>query len=77
MTAGGNATQYFSRLTENKIRRVRSGQLSDITEQDCLIQETFLHQVLDHEPKELPFAIDHGDLAPLNVIVDTEYNITG
>ncbi|KAF1972835.1 hypothetical protein BU23DRAFT_143895 [Bimuria novae-zelandiae CBS 107.79] len=31
----GTATQYFSRLTESKLSRVRNGQLFGITEQDC------------------------------------------
>jgi RIO-like serine/threonine protein kinase len=77
MVVGRNATEYFSRLTQNKLRRVRSGELSGITEHDCLNQEKFLHQVLRDEPEQLPFAIDHGDLAPLNIIVDSEHNITG
>jgi len=33
--------------------------------------------VLYPELEHAPFAIDHGDLAPLNIIVDSEYNVTG
>jgi hypothetical protein len=77
MIVGGTATQYFWRLTRNKLRRVRNGQLFGITEQDCFDQKNLLHQVLYPELEEAPFAIDHGDLAPLNIIVDSEYNITG
>jgi hypothetical protein len=64
---GGTATEYFSRLTNNKLLRARKGQLPGITEQDCL----------DPELESAPFAIDHGDLAPQNIIVDSSYNIKG
>jgi hypothetical protein len=74
---GGSARQYFSRLTENKLRRVRNGQLCGITEQDCFDQRDLLHHVLYPELEEAPFAMDHGDLAAQNIIVDSEYNITG
>ncbi|KAH8727369.1 hypothetical protein GQ44DRAFT_582229, partial [Phaeosphaeriaceae sp. PMI808] len=73
----GTATQYFSRLTNNKLRRVRNGQLPSINEQDCFEQQSLLYQVLYPELESAPFAIDHGDLAPLNIIVDSEYNVTG
>ncbi|KAH8691063.1 hypothetical protein GQ44DRAFT_744738 [Phaeosphaeriaceae sp. PMI808] len=73
----GTATQYFTRLSNNKLRRVRDGQLPGINEQDCFEQQRLLHQVLYPELENAPFAIDHGDLAPLNIIVDSEYNVTG
>ncbi|KAF2844424.1 hypothetical protein T440DRAFT_484210 [Plenodomus tracheiphilus IPT5] len=71
------ATQYFSRLAANRLHRVRSGNLPGITVQNCFDQETLLEQVLNPELEHAPFAIDHGDLAPLNIIVDSKYNITG
>ncbi|KAF1993222.1 hypothetical protein P154DRAFT_625607 [Amniculicola lignicola CBS 123094] len=73
----GTATEYFSRLTSNKFRRVRNNQLPGITEQDCFDQQSLLPQVLYPELEVAPFAMDHGDLAPMNIIVDSEYNITG
>jgi hypothetical protein len=74
---GGTATEYFSRLSRNKLHRIRNGQLRDITEQDCSKQESLLRQVLYPELEDAPFALDHGDLAPLNIIVDSEHNVTG
>jgi hypothetical protein len=44
---------------------------------DCIDQQELLCQVLDPELEHAPFAIDHGDLAPSNIIVDAEYNVTG
>ncbi|KAF2274411.1 uncharacterized protein EI97DRAFT_128266 [Westerdykella ornata] len=73
----GTATQYFSRLMDNKLRRVRNGQLPELTEQDCFDQRDLLRQVILPELENAPFAIDHGDLAAQNIIVDSEYNITG
>lgn len=74
---GGTATEYFSRLTNNKLLRARKGQLPGITEQDCLDQKSLLDQVLHPELENALFAIDHGDLAPQNIIVDSAYNIKG
>jgi hypothetical protein len=77
MIAGVTATQYFSRLTNNKLVRVRNGKLPGITTQDCFDQKYYLHRMLNPELEQAPFAIDHGDLAPSNIIVDSEYNVTG
>jgi len=73
----GTATEYFLRIIDNKFYRVRNGNLPNITEQDCLDQKNLLPKVLHPELENKPFAIDHGDLSPLNIIVDTEYNVTG
>jgi hypothetical protein len=75
--AGGTAAQYFSRLIDNKLRRVRSGELAGITVQDCHDQEVLLDRVVDSKLEHAPFAIDHGDLAPLNIIVNPEFDVTG
>lgn len=77
LIVGGPATKYFSRVIDNKITRVRNGRLPDITEQDCLDQKSLLSRVLHPELENAPFAIDHGDLSPLNILVDSDYNITG
>jgi hypothetical protein len=42
-----------------------------------LVQKALLDQVLYPELKHAPFAKDHGDLAPLNIIVNSEYDVTG
>jgi len=77
LIVGGPATKYFSRVIDNKITRVRNGRLPYITEQDCLDQRSLLSRVLHPELENAPFAIDHGDLSPLNILVDSDYNITG
>lgn len=74
---GGTATDYFSGMIDNKIGRVRSGMLPELTEQDCLDQQKLLPDVLDPRLDDAPFAVDHGDLGPLNILVDAENNITG
>ncbi|KAF1935922.1 hypothetical protein EJ02DRAFT_360414 [Clathrospora elynae] len=73
----GAAAQYFSRLIDNKLRRAGDGKLDGITVQDCFDQKVLLDQVLYPELEHAPFAIDHGDLAPLNIIVNSEYDVTG
>lgn len=74
---GGSATEYFTRIIDNKFSRVRNGHLPDITERDCLDQQRLLPEVLHPELEDAPFAIDHGDLSPSNIIVDSDHNITG
>jgi RIO-like serine/threonine protein kinase len=76
-TTGETTAHYFSRLAANQLCRVRNGKLPGITEQYCFDQEKLLHQVLHLELEHTPFAIDHGDLAPFNIIVDSEHNVTG
>ncbi|OAQ59494.1 phosphotransferase enzyme family domain-containing protein [Purpureocillium lilacinum] len=72
----GNAVQHFERIIENKIRRVRDGFLPDLTENDCIDQKDRLSAVLHPDLTHAPFAIDHGDLAPQNIIADSDYNIS-
>ncbi|KAF2869187.1 hypothetical protein BDV95DRAFT_641971 [Massariosphaeria phaeospora] len=43
----GIATQYFSRLTDNKLRRVRNGQIPGISELDCFDQKTISLSIID------------------------------
>jgi hypothetical protein len=62
---------------DNKIRRVSQQQLDGISMQDCFSQRDLLPAVLHLQLENAPFAMDHGDLAAQNIIVDCEYNITG
>ncbi|KAE8353701.1 kinase-like domain-containing protein [Aspergillus coremiiformis] len=70
-------THHFMRIIQNKFRRVRSGLLPEITEQDCLDQMNILPGVLLPELNKAPFAMDHGDLSPQNILIDAQHNITG
>ncbi|KAF9733862.1 hypothetical protein PMIN03_011819 [Paraphaeosphaeria minitans] len=72
-----SAAQYFSRLTDNKVQRILTGKLPGITEEDCSDQKRHLSRVLQPELENAPFAIDHGDLSPSNILVDSDYNVTG
>ncbi|KAK2805082.1 hypothetical protein FQN50_006327 [Emmonsiellopsis sp. PD_5] len=71
------ATEHFSRIIENKIRRVHNGLLPGISEQDCFDQRNILSDVLLPKLDNAPFAMDHGDLSPQNILVDSEFNVTG
>lgn len=73
----GPATEFFSRIVENKLARVRRGELPEITEQDCYAQRDLFVSVLYPELENTPFAMDHGDLSPSNILVDRAYNVTG
>ncbi|KAF1817062.1 hypothetical protein P152DRAFT_504466 [Eremomyces bilateralis CBS 781.70] len=74
---GGTATPFFLKLIDSKVHRIRNGKLPELTEQDCFDQRKLLPQVLLPELENAPFAIDHGDLSPLNILVDSEHNVTG
>lgn len=74
---GITARDHFMRIIQNKIRRVRSGLLPEITEQDCLDQMNILPGVLFPELDGAPFTLDHGDLSPQNILIDAQYNVTG
>jgi hypothetical protein len=39
--------------------------------------ENHSHKMIGPGFGNVPFALDYGDLAPLNIIVDSEYNVTG
>ncbi|RJE19161.1 Phosphotransferase enzyme family [Aspergillus sclerotialis] len=54
-----------------------NGRLPEITEQDCFDQRNILSDILYPELDDAPFAMDHGDLSPQNILVDSEFNITG
>jgi len=60
----GTATEYFSRITDNKLRRARNGQPPLIIEQDCLDEKRLLSEVLHPDLENTPFALDYGDLLP-------------
>jgi aminoglycoside phosphotransferase (APT) family kinase protein len=38
---------------------------------------SILSDVLLPELDGAPFAMDHGDLAPQNIIIDAQHNVTG
>lgn len=74
---GITAGDHFMRIIQNKIRSVRNGLLPEIIEQDCLDQMNTLPSVLLPELNDAPFALDHADLSPQNILIDAQYNVTG
>ena len=77
ITIEGPTISYFLRVMGNKIKRVYNGRLPSITKQDCLDQISLLPQALHPELENAPFAIDHGDPSPLNILIDSDYTVTG
>ncbi|KAL2812410.1 kinase-like domain-containing protein [Aspergillus granulosus] len=75
--ARGSSLKHFTRIIQNKTRRVREGLLPEIREQDCSKQIEILSDVLLLELDEAPFAIAHGDLSPQNILIDAHHNVTG
>ncbi|KAJ5160679.1 uncharacterized protein N7482_007683 [Penicillium canariense] len=71
------AIDHYTRIIHNKIRRVCSGQLPEITEQECSDQLALLPGVLMPELESAPFAMDHGDLSSQNIMIDAQHNVTG
>ncbi|KAM4054834.1 phosphotransferase enzyme family protein [Hirsutella rhossiliensis] len=74
---GTSAIGHFERIISNRRRRVCDGHLPGLTEQDCHDQQAILTSVLHPELEDAPFAMDHGDLSPQNILVDSAQNITG
>ncbi|KAL4876158.1 hypothetical protein BJY04DRAFT_210812 [Aspergillus karnatakaensis] len=70
------ATEHFTRIIRNKLNQVRNGQPQGITEQDCVSQMNILRDIILPELDSVPFAFDHGGLAPQNILIDAEYNVT-
>ncbi|KIA75514.1 hypothetical protein HK57_00013 [Aspergillus ustus] len=75
--ARGFSLTHFKRIIQNKIPRVRDGLLPEITEQDCSDQMGILPTVLLPELDEAPFAIAHGHMSPLNILIAKHHNVTG
>ncbi|KAJ0423275.1 kinase-like domain-containing protein [Aspergillus carlsbadensis] len=75
--ARGSARTHFSRIIQNKTRRVREGLLPELTEQDCSDQMHILPTVLLPELDDAPFAIAHGDISPQNILIDAHHNVKG
>ncbi|KZF20524.1 hypothetical protein L228DRAFT_232091 [Xylona heveae TC161] len=73
----GTATKFFERVANNRLYKVRNGDMPDITEQDCFEQKSLLPEVLYPSLDDAPFALDHDDLLPSNIIIDEEHNVVG
>ncbi|CEL04894.1 hypothetical protein ASPCAL06018 [Aspergillus calidoustus] len=75
--ARGSSLKHFTRIIQNKTRRVREGLLPELTEQDFSDQMNILPNVPLPGLDEAPFAVTHGDISPQNILTDAQYNVTG
>jgi hypothetical protein len=70
------AADFFERCLRNRRTLVREGKIPSLTEQDCINQQALLERVLDDRDRNSTvFAINHGDVAPSNIIIDEDDNI--
>jgi serine/threonine protein kinase len=74
---GTSASKYLIEIIDRKIVRASNGQMPEIQLRDCFIQRALASRVVHPELENSPFLISHEDLAPQNIIVDSEYNIKG
>jgi hypothetical protein len=64
-------------IIDRKIVRASNGQMPELQLRDCFIQRALVSRVVHPALENSPFLISHEDLAPQNIIVDSEYNIKG
>ncbi|KAH6634783.1 hypothetical protein B0J18DRAFT_461933 [Chaetomium sp. MPI-SDFR-AT-0129] len=78
-SVGPSTSEYLIQTVDQKIMRVVSGKEHSSSIIDCLKHRALLrhavHRSLEFEPSI--YAISHEDLAARNIIVDSNYNITG
>ncbi|KAJ5697307.1 hypothetical protein N7488_010991 [Penicillium malachiteum] len=76
-TGETSATDHFKRIIENKVTRIRSGKLPELTEQDVFTQMDLLPSVLLSGLETAPFAVTHTGFGMHNIIVDEQGVISG
>jgi hypothetical protein len=74
---GSSASKHLIDIIDRKIVRVGNGQMAELKLRDCFIQRALVSRVVHAALENSPFLISHEDLAPQNIIVDSEYNIKG
>ena len=74
---GTSASKYLIEIIDRKIVRASNGQMPELQLRDCFIQRALVSRVVHPALENSPFLISHEDLAPQNIIVDSEYNIKG
>lgn len=75
--SGGQTLNHLMDMIDKKVVRVCRGGLPNIRITDCFIQRALLPKVIHQELNEASFFIAHGDLSAQNIIVDSQYNVTG
>lgn len=69
--------EYLVTMIDRQICRVINGQLKDLALHNCLLHRALARRAVDPTLDSYQFMISHDDLAPENIIVDDNYNITG
>lgn len=64
-------------MTDQKITRVCQGKLDRIRVGHCFIHHRLLTDAFQELECSGPSFIGHGDIAPQNILVDDDLNITG
>jgi serine/threonine protein kinase len=72
-----SASKYLIKIIDRKIVCPSNGQIPELLLQDYFIQRVLVSRVVHPTLESSPFLISHEDLAPQNIIVDSEYNIKG
>lgn len=68
---------YLTNTIDRKILRVATGKQTGLNLRDCFLQRALVRHAVHHALESSIFAISHDDLAAQNIMVDSEYNITG
>lgn len=69
--------EYLVTMIDRQICRVVKGQLKDLALHNCLVHRALARRAIDPVLDSHQFMISHDDLAPENIIVDDDYNVTG
>ena len=69
--------EHLVAMIDRQICRVINGQLKDLTLHNCLLHRALARRAIDPDIDSRQFMISHNDLAPENIIVDDNYNVTG
>lgn len=69
--------EHLVTMIDRQICRVINGQLKDLALHNCLLHRALARRAIDPATDSCQYMISHDDLAPENIIVDDNYNVTG
>lgn len=69
--------EHLVTMIDRQICRVINGQLKDLALHNCLLHRALARRAIDPALDSYQFMISHDDLAPENIIIDDNYNVTG
>jgi len=71
------ASNFLTEIVDRKIVRVGNGQIAKLQLRDCFVLRVLARSIVYPALETSPYLISHEDLAPQNIIVDSDYNIKG